>query len=58
MSISHAIILTHDLLHRIKYTIHKDMVSILHAMNLLRDVLRLKYTKVKPVSPKKPTTSV
>ena len=39
MSISHAMIMIHDLSHRINRTIEKDMVSILLAMNLLRDIL-------------------
>ena len=49
--ILHAMIMTHDLSHRINRTIYKDMVSILQAMNLLRDVLRLHYENAKLPSP-------
>ena len=51
VSISHAMIMTHDLSHRINRIIHKDMASILRAMNLLRDVLRFHYTNAKLISP-------
>ena len=51
VSILHAMIMTHDLPHRINHKIQKDIVGTLCSMNLLCDVLRLYHTNTKSLSP-------
>ena len=60
MSISHAMVMTHYISHKINRIIQKAIVRILRAMNMLRDVLpilELHHMNVKLLSPnqKKPT---
>ena len=53
-SISHAMIMAHNLPHKINHIIHKDIVSILRGMNMLCDILRrleLHNMNVKLLSP-------
>ena len=47
MSTSHVMIMTHDVSLKMNHAIQKDMMSTVRAVNLLSEVLQMRYTDVR-----------